>query len=76
VLVFPDLTSANVAYKLLAKLGGAVAIGPILKGMNKPVYLLQNSSDVNDIVNMTALAVLEVQRTSISEKVSSEFAFA
>ncbi len=64
VLVFPDLTSANLAYKLLAKLGGAVAIGPILKGMSKPVYLLQNSSDVNDIVNMTALAVMDVQERS------------
>lgn len=75
VLVFPDLTSANVAYKLLAKLGGAVAIGPILKGMTKPVYLLQNSSDVNDIVNMTALAVLEVQRASLPES-KKELAFA
>jgi malate dehydrogenase (oxaloacetate-decarboxylating)(NADP+) len=61
VLVFPDLTSANVAYKLLARLGGAVAIGPLLTGMNKPVYLLQISSDVTDIVNMTALAVMEAQ---------------
>jgi malate dehydrogenase (oxaloacetate-decarboxylating)(NADP+) len=61
VLVFPDLTSANVAYKLLARLGGAAAIGPLLTGMNKPVYLLQISSDVNDIVNMTAMAVMEAQ---------------
>jgi malate dehydrogenase (oxaloacetate-decarboxylating)(NADP+) len=61
VLVFPDLTSANVAYKLLSRLGGAVAVGPLLKGMNKPVYLLQMSSDVNDIVNMTAMAVTEAQ---------------
>jgi malate dehydrogenase (oxaloacetate-decarboxylating)(NADP+) len=61
VLVFPDLTSANIAYKLLSRLGGAAAIGPILKGMNQPVYLLQNSSDVNDIVNMTALAVTDAQ---------------
>jgi malate dehydrogenase (oxaloacetate-decarboxylating)(NADP+) len=61
VLVFPDLTSANVAYKLLARLGGAAAIGPLLTGMNKPVYLLQISSDVTDIVNMTAMAVMEAQ---------------
>ena len=75
VLVFPDLTSANLAYKLLAKLGGAVAIGPILKGMSKPVYLLQNSSDVSDIVNMTALAVMDVQnRDSLVNK--EEFAWA
>lgn len=63
VLVFPDLTSANVAYKLLARLGGAVAIGPLLTGMNKPVYLLQISSDVTDIVNMTAMAVMEAQES-------------
>jgi malate dehydrogenase (oxaloacetate-decarboxylating)(NADP+) len=61
VLIFPDLTSANTAYKLLVRLGGAVAIGPLLEGMRKPVYLLQMSSDVNDIVNMTALAVTEAQ---------------
>jgi malate dehydrogenase (oxaloacetate-decarboxylating)(NADP+) len=66
VLVFPDLTSANVAYKLLARLGGAVAIGPLLTGMNKPVYLLQISSDVTDIVNMTALAVMEAQEAQLA----------
>jgi malate dehydrogenase (oxaloacetate-decarboxylating)(NADP+) len=65
VLVFPDLTSANVAYKLLSRLGGAVAVGPLLKGMNKPVYLLQMSSDVNDIVNMTAMAVTEAQGAEV-----------
>jgi malate dehydrogenase (oxaloacetate-decarboxylating)(NADP+) len=64
VLVFPDLTSANTAYKLLVKLGGAVAVGPLMKGMSKPVYLLQMSSDVNDIVNMTAMAVTEAQEHS------------
>lgn len=61
VLVFPDLTSANLAYKLLGKLGGATAVGPLLKGISKPVYLLQMSSEVNDIVNMTAMAVTEAQ---------------
>ena len=65
VLVFPDLTSANVAYKLLGKLGGAATIGPLLKGMSKPVYLLQMSSEVNDIVNMTAMAVTESQERDI-----------
>jgi malate dehydrogenase (oxaloacetate-decarboxylating)(NADP+) len=61
VLVFPDLCSANISYRLLARIGGAVAIGPILTGMNKPIYLLQMSSDVNDVVNMTALAVVEAR---------------
>ena len=61
VLICPGLTSANIAYKLLARLGGAVAIGPILVGMRKPVYLLIPGSDVNDIVNITAMAVFESQ---------------
>ncbi len=62
VLICPDLTSANIAYKLLAKLGGATAIGPILLGIKKPVYLIVPGNDVNDIVNMTAMAVVEAQR--------------
>jgi malate dehydrogenase (oxaloacetate-decarboxylating)(NADP+) len=62
VLIFPDLTSANIAYKLLTRLGGAAAIGPILMGINKPVYLLVPGNDVNDIVNITAMAVFESQR--------------
>jgi malate dehydrogenase (oxaloacetate-decarboxylating)(NADP+) len=62
VLICPDLTSANIAYKLLAKLGGAVAIGPMLVGMRKPVYLLIPGSDVADIVNITAMAVFESQQ--------------
>ncbi len=64
VLICPDLTSANIAYKLLARLGGAVAIGPILLGIRKPVYLLATGSDVSDIVNITAMAVVEAQRIS------------
>ena len=62
VLICPDLTSANIAYKLLARLGGAVAIGPILLGIRKPVYLMTPGTDVNDIVNITAMAVYESQR--------------
>jgi malate dehydrogenase (oxaloacetate-decarboxylating)(NADP+) len=62
VLICPDLTSANIAYKLLWKLGGAVAIGPILMGIRKPVYLLAPGCEVSDIVNMTAMAVFEAQR--------------
>jgi malate dehydrogenase (oxaloacetate-decarboxylating)(NADP+) len=66
LLVFPDLTSANTAYKLLAGLGGAVAIGPILLGIKKPVYLLGPGNTVNDIVNITAMAVFESQRKSMN----------
>jgi malate dehydrogenase (oxaloacetate-decarboxylating)(NADP+) len=66
VLICPDLTSANIAYKLLACLGGAVAVGPILLGIRKPVYLLGPDSYVDDIVNITAMAVVEAQRKKIS----------
>jgi malate dehydrogenase (oxaloacetate-decarboxylating)(NADP+) len=62
VLICPDLTSANIAYKLLTRLGGATAIGPILLGIKKPVYLLIPGNEVSDIVNITALAVCDVQR--------------
>ncbi|MBN2013284.1 NADP-dependent malic enzyme [candidate division KSB1 bacterium] len=63
VLIFPDLTSGNIAYKLLMRLGGAEAIGPILMGMDKSVHVLQRGCEVNDIVNMTAIAVVEAQST-------------
>jgi malate dehydrogenase (oxaloacetate-decarboxylating)(NADP+) len=62
VLICPDLTSANIAYKLLTRLGGATAIGPILMGIRKPVYLLVPGNDVSDIVNITAMAVFEAQK--------------
>jgi malate dehydrogenase (oxaloacetate-decarboxylating)(NADP+) len=61
VLICPDLTSANIAYKLLAAIGGAVAIGPILLGIDKPVFLLGPESYVDDIVNLTAMAVFEAE---------------
>ncbi len=59
VLVFPNLDSANIAYKLLWRIGNASVIGPILMGMGKPVHVLQKGADVNDIVNMAAIAVVE-----------------
>jgi malate dehydrogenase (oxaloacetate-decarboxylating)(NADP+) len=61
VLICPDLTSANIAYKLLTRLGGATAVGPILLGIRKPVYLLVPGNDVTDIVSITAMAVVEAQ---------------
>ncbi len=64
VLICPDLTSANIAYKVLAKLGGATAIGPMLLGIRKPVYLLTPGVDVNDIANIAAMAVFEAQHQS------------
>ena len=72
VLICPDLTSANIGYKLLARLGGAVAIGPILLGIRKPVYLLIPGCDVSDIVNITAMAVFEAQYQSRPGQKSGE----
>jgi malate dehydrogenase (oxaloacetate-decarboxylating)(NADP+) len=59
VLIFPDLNSANIAYKLVYRIGGADVIGPILMGMKKPVHVLQTGAEVSEIVNMAAIAVAE-----------------
>ena len=61
VLIFPNLEAGNIAYKLLSRLGGAIAIGPILMGMSKAVHVLQRDAEVNDIVNMSAIAVVDAQ---------------
>jgi malate dehydrogenase (oxaloacetate-decarboxylating)(NADP+) len=63
ILIFPNLHAANIAYKLVWRMGGVEAIGPILVGMNKPVCVLQRGSDVNDIVNMAAITAFEVYNT-------------
>ena len=60
VLVFPSLESANIAYKLLSRLGNAKAIGPILLGMGAPVHVLQTGDDVNAIVQIASVAVMDV----------------
>jgi len=62
VLIFPTLDAGNIAYKLMARLGGAQVIGPILMGLSKPVHVLQRGADVGDIVNMAAIAAVEAQR--------------
>jgi malate dehydrogenase (oxaloacetate-decarboxylating)(NADP+) len=61
VLVFPNLEAGNVAYKLLARLGGAEAVGPILMGLSKPVHVLQRGAEINEIVNVAAIAVVDAQ---------------
>ena len=61
VLIFPDLDSANTAYKLLMRIGGAEALGPILMGLSKPAYVLVRGAEVEDIVNITAIAVVDAQ---------------
>jgi malate dehydrogenase (oxaloacetate-decarboxylating)(NADP+) len=59
VLVFPSLEAANIAYKLLARLGNAQAIGPILLGVGAPMHVLQRGDEVRDIVNIAAVAVID-----------------
>jgi malate dehydrogenase (oxaloacetate-decarboxylating)(NADP+) len=61
VLIFPDLEAGNIAYKLMQRLGGAEAIGPILMGLGKPVHVLQRGADVDEIVNIAAIAVVDAQ---------------
>jgi len=61
VLIFPDLASANIATKLLAKIGGNENIGPILMGMSRPVHVLQRTATVEEIVGVTAIAVVDAQ---------------
>jgi malate dehydrogenase (oxaloacetate-decarboxylating)(NADP+) len=68
VLIFPNLSAGNIAYKLLNQLGGATAIGPILIGMRHPVHVLEHGADVQEIVNMAAVAVIDAQsRTSTTD---------
>jgi malate dehydrogenase (oxaloacetate-decarboxylating)(NADP+) len=61
VLIFPDLEAGNIAYKLLNRIGGCEVIGPILMGMSRPVHVLQRGAEVNEIVNMAAIAVVDAQ---------------
>ena len=61
VLIFPNLESGNIGYKLLQRLGGAEAIGPMLVGMDKPVHVLQRGDEVKDIVNLAGVAVVDAQ---------------
>jgi len=61
VLIFPSLEAGNIAYKLMMRIGGAEALGPILIGMAKPVHVLARGSEVEEIVNMAAIAVVHAQ---------------
>ena len=64
VLIFPELQSANAAYKLIWRLADAEAIGPVLLGMGRPVHVLQRGVEVTDIVNMTAICVVDAQEAA------------
>ncbi len=68
VLIFPNLEAGNIAYKLLMRIGGCEAIGPILMGLSKPVHVLQRGSEVNEIVNMAAIAVVDAQEVMTSHQ--------
>ncbi|SDS01263.1 allosteric NADP-dependent malic enzyme [Mucilaginibacter mallensis] len=65
-LIFPNLESGNIAYKLLQEIGGAEAVGPILLGLKKPVHVLQLGSSVREIVNMITIAVVNAQEKSVA----------
>ncbi|QLH78895.1 NADP-dependent malic enzyme [Halosimplex rubrum] len=64
VLVLPNLEAGNIVYKLLQRLGGAEAVGPMLAGMAEPVHVLQRDDEVKDIVNLAAVATLDAQDES------------
>ncbi|MFT5243594.1 MAG: malate dehydrogenase (oxaloacetate-decarboxylating)(NADP+) [Psychroserpens sp.] len=66
-LIFPNLESANITYKLLKELNKADSIGPIMMGMKKPVHILQLHASVDEIVNMTAIAVIDAQQKEKQE---------
>jgi len=61
VLIFPNLEAGNIGYKLLQRLGGADAVGPMLVGMDEPVHVLQRGDEVKDIVNLAGVAVVDAQ---------------
>jgi malate dehydrogenase (oxaloacetate-decarboxylating)(NADP+) len=75
VLIFPELQSANIAYKLIWRLANAEAIGPILLGMAKPVHVLQSGLEVSDIVNMAALCVVDAQEAGAGQRLEEDGAF-
>ena len=60
-IIFPNLSSGNIAYKMMQEIGGAEVIGPILLGIGKPIHILQMESSVREIVNMAAIAVIDAQ---------------
>jgi malate dehydrogenase (oxaloacetate-decarboxylating)(NADP+) len=61
VLIFPSLAAGNIAYKLLDRLGGAKAVGPLLMGLSKPFNVLQRNTDMENVVNVLAITVAQAQ---------------
>jgi len=64
VFIFPDLAAGNIAYKLLNRIGSCEVIGPILMGTSRPVHVLQRGAEVNDIVNVAAIAAVDAQEAA------------
>jgi malate dehydrogenase (oxaloacetate-decarboxylating)(NADP+) len=61
ILIFPNLDAANITYKLMKELKEALSIGPILMGLSEPIHVLQLGASVEEIVNMSAIAVIDAQ---------------
>ena len=61
ILVFPNLDAANITYKLIKELDEGLSIGPILMGLSEPIHILQLGASVSEIVNMSAIAVVDAQ---------------
>ena len=61
ILIFPNLDAANITYKLMKELNEALSIGPILMGLSEPIHVLQLGASVEEIVNMSAIAVIDAQ---------------
>ena len=70
-LIFPNLDSANITYKLLKELNKAENIGPIMMGLKKPAHILQLDASVDEIVNMAAIAVIDAQKKQKREQLNA-----
>ena len=68
VLIFPNLDSVNITYKMLKQLHGAESIGPIILGFKRPAHILQLGASVDEIVNMAAVAVVDAQQRQVKNK--------
>ena len=67
-LIFPNLDAANITYKIIKELDNAVSVGPILIGLNKPIHILQLGASVDEIVNMSAITVIDANQRKIKKK--------